>query len=104
MDFFIFALFVAVGAVFVYLGTRVKCVESGLCDGEGPRHAYPDPIETKGNRTLRVKKSSWLFALAGIFMFCAAAVLFGAVLMGLTVAAVTLAVTAVLSANGHRYG
>lgn len=43
-----------------------------------------------------------MFALAGIFTFCAATVLYGAVLVGLTVAAVTLSAVAVFFTNGYR--
>lgn len=102
MDLFIFLLFVSVGAVFVYLGTRARCMEPGPQILEDPTTLRPDRMETKCNWKLHTKRSSQMFALAGIFTFCAATVLYGAVLVGLTVAAVTLSVVAVLFTNGYR--
>jgi len=97
IDFFVFALFIAIALFLAFFGTRARCVEMGTCVEENVNAGSPQTTGRNDAEVLWKRRSFMLFALTAIFIICATTVMLGFILVGLTVAAVVLTAATVFA-------
>ncbi len=96
IDFFVFALFIAVALFLAFFGTRARRVEITRVE-KSVNAGFPGTTGRNDAEVPWKRRSFMLFAMTAIFIVCATTVMLGFILAGLTVAAAVLTAATVFA-------